>query len=270
MEFAVWTKGLATLAVDCLVVGVFEEGELGAEARAVDAACGGRLKALLARGDFAGRAGETLLVTDLPGLKAARVLLTGLGAASSSRAQGLAQGLERRMRRPRPHPHRQLSRSPSTGRRRASSMTTTSDARSPSSRTARSTASTILKTGKKPPAPALARRCWPARCASAEAAARGLKHGAAIAAAARRAARSRQPAGQRLHADVPRRAGARARQAPRRRSACGCWTRRRSAARRWAACSPSRRAGAAAALHRARVPRRRAPRRRRWCWSARA
>jgi leucyl aminopeptidase len=79
MEFGVWTKGLATLAVDCLVLGVFEEGELSGEARAVDAACGGALKKLLARGDFAGRAGDTLLVGDLPGLAASRVLLSGLG-----------------------------------------------------------------------------------------------------------------------------------------------------------------------------------------------
>jgi leucyl aminopeptidase len=79
MEFGVWTKGLATLAVDCLVLGVFEEGELSGEARTVDSACGGRLKKLLERGDFAGRAGDTLLVGDLPGIAASRVLLTGLG-----------------------------------------------------------------------------------------------------------------------------------------------------------------------------------------------
>ena len=79
MEFGVWTKGLATLTVDCLVLGVFEEGELSGEARIVDGACGGRLKKLLARGDFAGRAGDTLLVGDLPGIAASRVLLTGLG-----------------------------------------------------------------------------------------------------------------------------------------------------------------------------------------------
>jgi leucyl aminopeptidase len=79
MEFGVWTKGLATLSVDCLILGVFEGGELSGEARAVDSACGGRLKKLLDRGDFAGRMGDTLLVTDLPGLGASRVLLAGLG-----------------------------------------------------------------------------------------------------------------------------------------------------------------------------------------------
>ncbi len=79
MEFGVWTRGLAALSVDCLVLGVFEGGELSGEARAVDSACGHRLKKLLDRGDFAGRMGDTLLVTDLPGIGASRVLLTGLG-----------------------------------------------------------------------------------------------------------------------------------------------------------------------------------------------
>ncbi|MBV8909798.1 MAG: leucyl aminopeptidase [Gammaproteobacteria bacterium] len=81
MEFGVWSKGLTTLAVDCLVLGVFEEAELGGEARSVDTACGGRLKKILERGDFIGRAGDTLLVSDLSGLSATHVLLTGLGTA---------------------------------------------------------------------------------------------------------------------------------------------------------------------------------------------
>src|SRR6516164_7866899 len=81
MEFGVWTKGLATLTVDCLVLGVFEDAKLGAQGGSVDAACGGRLRKLLARGDFAGRAGDTLLVSHLPGISATHVLLTGMGPA---------------------------------------------------------------------------------------------------------------------------------------------------------------------------------------------
>ena len=79
MQFEVWTKGLATLAVDCIVLGIFEEGELSGEAQSVDAASSGKLKKLLARGDFPGRVGETLLLADLQGIQASRVLLTGLG-----------------------------------------------------------------------------------------------------------------------------------------------------------------------------------------------
>jgi len=62
MHFEVWAKGLATLNVDCLVLGIFEEGELADEAQSIDTASGGRLKKLLSRGDFSGRTGETLLL----------------------------------------------------------------------------------------------------------------------------------------------------------------------------------------------------------------
>jgi leucyl aminopeptidase len=80
MHFDIWTTGLAALPVDCLILGAFEEGELTDEARTVDAAAGGHIAALLARGDFSGKVGETLLLTGLSGIKASRVLLSGLGA----------------------------------------------------------------------------------------------------------------------------------------------------------------------------------------------
>ena len=88
MRFETWSSGIAALDVDCLVVGVFDESELSAEARRVDQAAGGRLGRLLARGDFPGRAGETLLVADLPGLTAGRILLTGLGARKTFGRRG--------------------------------------------------------------------------------------------------------------------------------------------------------------------------------------
>src|SRR4029077_18082599 len=65
---------------NCLVVGVYEPRELGGEGAAIDRATGGRLAALLRRCDFAGRAGESLLLTELPRLRGSRVLLVGLGA----------------------------------------------------------------------------------------------------------------------------------------------------------------------------------------------
>jgi leucyl aminopeptidase len=80
MHFDIWTTEITTVAAECLILGVFEEGELTEEARAVDAATGGRIAALLERGDFSGKSGETLLVTDLTGTKATRALLSGLGA----------------------------------------------------------------------------------------------------------------------------------------------------------------------------------------------
>ena len=182
MEFALWTKGLPTLAVDCLVVAVFEEAELGAEARAVDAACGGRLQRLLARGDFTGRAGDTLLITEVTELPARRVLLVGLGA----RAQLSRRGWRRAWG----------SAVAALSRTRIASVALALD-RPPArdlddyyfgravAEVAGATLYRIndLKTGKKPPAPALKKvLAGPVR--KADAAARGFKHGAAIASAA--------------------------------------------------------------------------------------
>jgi len=83
MQFEVYAKGLATLSVDCIVLGVYEDGEMSEEAGAIDSASHGLLKKLLGRGDFSGRSGETLLLTDVPGIAAARALLTGLGTRKS-------------------------------------------------------------------------------------------------------------------------------------------------------------------------------------------
>ena len=79
MQFEIWTKALAELPVDCLAVAVHDDGELSAEARALDLRCREKLSRLLKRGDFSAKAGETWLVTDLEGLRAERVLLVGLG-----------------------------------------------------------------------------------------------------------------------------------------------------------------------------------------------
>jgi leucyl aminopeptidase len=182
MEFGVWTKGLARLAVDCLVVGVFEETELGGEAKSVDAACGGRLQRLLARGDFTGRSGDTLLVTEVTELPARRVLLVGLGAR--------AQLSRRTWRRAWGNALAAL------GRTRIASVALALDR--PAARElddyyfGRAVAEIAgaalyrindLKTGKKPAAAALKKvLAGPVR--KAEAATRGFRHGAAISTAA--------------------------------------------------------------------------------------
>jgi len=94
MRFDVWSKGLSGLEVEGLVLGIFEDGELTEDARAIDAASGGRLKALIARGDCAGRVGDTLLVTDVAGTKAGRVLLTGLGPRKSFNRKSWRRALQ--------------------------------------------------------------------------------------------------------------------------------------------------------------------------------
>ena len=79
MRFDVWSKSPEP-GVDCIAAGVYDDGSLGGETTALDKTTGGRIAAVVARGDFSGRAGETLLLTDA-GLKHSRVLLVGLGSA---------------------------------------------------------------------------------------------------------------------------------------------------------------------------------------------
>jgi leucyl aminopeptidase len=82
MQFETWTKALAELPVDCVAVGVQEDGELTPEAKALDLRCREKLSRLVKRGDFSGKTGETWLVAELEGLRAERVLLVGLGAGN--------------------------------------------------------------------------------------------------------------------------------------------------------------------------------------------
>jgi leucyl aminopeptidase len=66
----------------CVVVGVFEPRKLSDAARAIDKASGDYLSGILRRGDMDGKAGSTLFLYGVPGIKADRVLLVGLGRSS--------------------------------------------------------------------------------------------------------------------------------------------------------------------------------------------
>jgi leucyl aminopeptidase len=183
MQFDLWSKGLATLDAECIVGGVFDEYELASETRALDAAAGGRIKTIVARGDFAGRVGETLLLTDVPGVKAARVLLVGLGTARSftrkawRRACGAAIAALARTR--------IRSAAIAIERPAARELDDYYFGRA-IAEIAGSTLYRIndLKTGKSPPLPVLERIvAGPVRSAGAASARRGFAHGNAVAAA---------------------------------------------------------------------------------------
>jgi leucyl aminopeptidase len=83
MEFKAIVDAKARLACGCAVVGVHENGDLGAAARLIDAQIGGIIGRLIANGDFAGKLGDTLLLPHPAGAAAERVLLTGLGPRAS-------------------------------------------------------------------------------------------------------------------------------------------------------------------------------------------
>jgi leucyl aminopeptidase len=88
MEFTAEAGGTRRARTECAIVGVHERGELDPAARELDRGLGGRLSRILKGGDFSGRSGETLLVPDLGGGPAARVLLVGLGARKAWNRRG--------------------------------------------------------------------------------------------------------------------------------------------------------------------------------------
>ncbi|MCD9085918.1 leucyl aminopeptidase [Stenotrophomonas sp. SY1] len=65
--------------VDCVIVGAFSDKTLSPAAQALDVASGGRIAALVARGDVGAKTGNTTVLHDLDGVNAPRVLVVGLG-----------------------------------------------------------------------------------------------------------------------------------------------------------------------------------------------
>ena len=79
LQFTLNHAAPASAGFDCLIVGAYSDKSLAPAAQALDAASGGRITALLERGDVGGKPGNTTLLHDLPGVSAPRVLVVGLG-----------------------------------------------------------------------------------------------------------------------------------------------------------------------------------------------
>ena len=79
MELVVKSVSPETLKTATLVVTVSENRVLGNAAQNIDTLSGGAIAAVLKRGDLAGKVGQSLLLHNLPNLKAERVLLVGVG-----------------------------------------------------------------------------------------------------------------------------------------------------------------------------------------------
>jgi leucyl aminopeptidase len=82
LEFTLNHDAPASAGFDCIVVGAYGDKTLTPAGRALDAASGGKLNALVQRGDVSGKTGKTTLLHDLPGITAPRVLVIGLGEAA--------------------------------------------------------------------------------------------------------------------------------------------------------------------------------------------
>ena len=104
MQCTVSAADPARTKAGVLVIGVFENRRLSRVGADVDRASEGHLRQGLANGDLDGRPGTSLMLYDVPGVRARRVLLVGCGKASGfdrrayRRACALAAGLLERGR----------------------------------------------------------------------------------------------------------------------------------------------------------------------------
>lgn len=89
VEFSIKTLAPERAKTGCLVLGVHPGGALTRAAQLADRAARGALRNALALGDLTAKPGSTLLLRELPGLAAQRVLLVGLGERKEFGEQAL-------------------------------------------------------------------------------------------------------------------------------------------------------------------------------------
>lgn len=94
MKYGTRTGNVAKAKTQCVIVGVYENGQLSSSAKVLDKASKGYLRKVLKRGDISGKANQTLVLHDVPNVGATRVLLVGLGkeeAMDSAKYAGIAR-----------------------------------------------------------------------------------------------------------------------------------------------------------------------------------
>lgn len=79
MEFISTTGAASRRTSNCIVVGVYERGKLGVAAADVDTASDGYIRKLVKLGDINGQLGSSLMLRDVSGIRAKRILVVGLG-----------------------------------------------------------------------------------------------------------------------------------------------------------------------------------------------
>ena len=98
MQFSVKTAAAEILATPCLIAGMFEGGKLPAATQALDQASHGYLAKIAKSGAIEGRAGQSLLLFEVPKLTAERVLLIGLGPEKEFSLRGYRKAMSKAVR----------------------------------------------------------------------------------------------------------------------------------------------------------------------------
>ena len=87
-----------TAKTACLLVGVFDNGQLTPLGKTLDEALDGQIKRVLKRQDFAGDLGQTQMLYDLKDCAAQRIMLIGLGTSKNFNAHSFGTALSPALR----------------------------------------------------------------------------------------------------------------------------------------------------------------------------
>lgn len=79
MDFEIVTGDIRSLSTECLILSVESDGSLSPSTTLIDEASNGYLTDIISCGDMSGKNSQTLLLHRVPGIKASRVLLLGIG-----------------------------------------------------------------------------------------------------------------------------------------------------------------------------------------------
>jgi len=93
MEFSIKNVSLEKDQADCLIVGVYENGELSESAQVIDALANDYIKNMIKSGDVTGKLSSTLMLHHVPNVACKRVLLVGLGQQSDFTAKKFKQAV---------------------------------------------------------------------------------------------------------------------------------------------------------------------------------
>ena len=94
MKYGTRTGNAAKARTQCIIVGIYDNGQLTETARALDKESGGYIRKVVKRGDIKGKANQVLVLHDVPQVNATRVMLVGLGspdAMDAAKYAGIAR-----------------------------------------------------------------------------------------------------------------------------------------------------------------------------------
>jgi leucyl aminopeptidase len=94
MKFELMQQDPTTISSQCIMVGVFEKGELTSASQLIDKSSDNQISQVIERGDFTGETGQVIVLHHLNGIKAERIMLVGLGAKDKLTATGFCKAIQ--------------------------------------------------------------------------------------------------------------------------------------------------------------------------------